>query len=155
MLTTLEACSQNGLNYKQDGSLFRVLCPFHHDASTPNLTIYSDDSWYCFACRANGKDGYAFVARLRGVSRRQVVEEIDGPISPTDELMTMLEDASGVVQVSDFKNETNLYASRACRDKLYAGAAVEPLFAVLKELDALEEVSYSKMQDIVRKVQQA
>ena len=42
----------------------KVSCPFHDD-SNPSLQLYTDGSWYCFACNIGGTI-YDFAGRLWG-----------------------------------------------------------------------------------------
>ena len=43
-------------------------CPFHDDKKTPNLHIYPDGRYYCFACKESG-DVIDFFQNIKGITQ--------------------------------------------------------------------------------------
>jgi len=57
-------------------------CPFHNDKNTPNLAVYFDGGFNCFACDAKGGDVLAFHQKRHGLSFPQVLTELAGKYAP-------------------------------------------------------------------------
>lgn len=55
------------LPLKSEGRHWIARCPFHEDGGRPNLVLYPDGGFKCFACGARG-DVFDLVAKLDGVS---------------------------------------------------------------------------------------
>lgn len=77
---------------KREGRHWIARCPFHQDGGRPNLVLYPNGSFKCFACGAWG-DVFNLVARLDGVSlreARQLVEAAVGivPLAPVSTTRT-------------------------------------------------------------------
>lgn len=53
-----------------------IRCPFHKGDNNPSMKIY-EDSFYCFACGANG-DIFSFIMRMDGCSFREAYISLDG-----------------------------------------------------------------------------
>jgi DNA primase len=56
------------------GRRYSMPCPIHNGRN-PNFNVYSDNSYHCFKCGANGKGAIDFVMAL-GFSFVDAVEEI-------------------------------------------------------------------------------
>ncbi len=59
----------------------KMLCIFHEDRKTPNLTLYGEDNrFYCFVCGGgpenNGGDIYDFYAKAKNITRDQAIAEL-------------------------------------------------------------------------------
>ena len=112
----------SNFNCKRIGNdTYRMLCPFHKDTKTPNLTIYVETgTYYCFACNEHG-DVDKLYCKLNGIDysefRRKQKPEID----------------LNKKQVN-FKNQVNLIASRVFYEKLKKSLIGEVL-EKMKEFD--------------------
>jgi len=54
----------------------KMLCIYHQDSKTPNLTLYRDSNrFFCFACPASG-DIYEFYAKVKGITPDQAKEAL-------------------------------------------------------------------------------
>lgn len=78
----LDILSKYGIEYFKIGeNIYRSYCPFHHDTSKPNLTIYPHtNSFYCFAC---GKGGSVidFISAYNNISKEDALKLILNEIS--------------------------------------------------------------------------
>ncbi len=57
-------------------------CPFHGDEKTPNLAIYLDGGFKCFACDAKGGDVLAFHQKREGLSFPETLTELAKKYAP-------------------------------------------------------------------------
>lgn len=56
------------------GRNISLRCPFHSER-TPSFVLYSDNSYHCFGCNANGKGAIDFTMAL-GFSFQESLEEL-------------------------------------------------------------------------------
>ena len=49
-MSTREIGERHGFHFERLGDKWRGLCLFHNDQGTPNMFVYPDDSFFCFAC---------------------------------------------------------------------------------------------------------
>jgi DNA primase len=55
----------------------KMLCIYHQDTKTPNLTLYRDNNrFFCFACGATGNI-YDFYAKVKGITPEQARAELE------------------------------------------------------------------------------
>lgn len=95
-----------GFRFERVGDKLRALCHFHNDTGTPNLFVYPDDSFFCFACRRGGGKA-AFIAYAEHVDRK-AIEKIWNDATPPDELiLTNLQPRE-----ADYKPQLLLYLSK-------------------------------------------
>lgn len=68
-----------GVDYKREGRLFKITCPFHHDTH-PSLVVYPQDRGYC--CYPCGRTGswQELYKEIKGCDWKEAYEvlEIDG-----------------------------------------------------------------------------
>lgn len=68
-----------GVDYKREGGLFKICCPFHHDTH-PSLVVYPQDRGYC--CYPCGRTGswQELYKEIKGCEWREAYEvlQIDG-----------------------------------------------------------------------------
>jgi len=78
-LDIIELAEQLGFRLSPGGQgAKKMLCIFHQDTKTPNLTLYRDnDRFYCFAC---GAMGYIeeFYAKVEGITPEQAIAKLQG-----------------------------------------------------------------------------
>ena len=67
----LDIAQDYGFTFNSVGGKLRGLCLFHGDTKNPNLFIYPDDTFFCFACK-RGWSKSQFVAYAEKVPRKQV-----------------------------------------------------------------------------------
>ncbi|MCH7498569.1 MAG: DUF3631 domain-containing protein [Nitrospinae bacterium] len=60
--------SELGPPAKTNSANWTFLCPFHDDKKTPNLVVYREGNYKCFACDAKGGDVLAFHQQRHGLS---------------------------------------------------------------------------------------
>jgi hypothetical protein len=76
-----------GFRFDKVGDKWRALCLFHRDTSTPNLFVYPDDSFFCFACKRGGPKS-AFIAAAEHVNR-SLIEKMWGNTDPLEDVVAM------------------------------------------------------------------
>ena len=67
----LSIAQDYGFSFSAVGGKLRGLCLFHGDSGDPNLFIYPDDTFYCFACK-KGWSKSQFVAYAEKVPRKVI-----------------------------------------------------------------------------------
>lgn len=76
-----------GFHFDKVGDKWRALCLFHNDTGTPNLFVYPDDSFFCFACKRGGPKS-SFIAAAEHVNAA-VIEKMWGNSDPLDEVVAV------------------------------------------------------------------
>lgn len=83
-------------------------CPFHNDEKTPNLAVYFDGSYKCFACDASGGDVFAFHQKRHNLSFPQALNELADKYAP--ELIQHNSNGNGrtqeIVAEYDYRDES-------------------------------------------------
>jgi hypothetical protein len=67
----LDIAQDYGFTFNTVGGKLRGLCLFHGDKGSPNMFIYPDDTFFCFACK-RGWSKSQFVAFAEKVPRKTV-----------------------------------------------------------------------------------
>ncbi len=57
-------------------------CPFHEDHKTPNLAVYFEGGFYCFACEAKGGDVISFHREKHNLSFSDTLKELAEKYAP-------------------------------------------------------------------------
>ena len=68
-----------GVEYKREGNLFKICCPFHHDTH-PSLVVYPQDrGWACYPCSKTGSWQMLY-KEIKGCDWKEAYEvlQIDG-----------------------------------------------------------------------------
>jgi len=65
---------------KREGGHWVARCPFHPDGGRPNLVLFPDGGFRCFACGARG-DVFDLVAKLDGVSLAEAVARVTAGVA--------------------------------------------------------------------------
>lgn len=74
--TLVDILTENGIQLKRSsGERWLAHCPFHEGDRTPSFTVYPNDSYFCFACRAWG-DSVKFLMEKNGMSYPQAREYV-------------------------------------------------------------------------------
>lgn len=71
-----------GVDYKREGSLVKIICPFHNDTH-PSMVLY-DDHAYCYAC-GQGASLPWLASQIKGISYPQALEELGMEVLPVGE----------------------------------------------------------------------
>jgi len=66
---------QEYLPLKQQGKLYRALCPFHNE-KTPSFTIHPNMRWYCYGACKEGGDIINFLMKKTGKTFPQVMDDL-------------------------------------------------------------------------------
>ncbi len=75
-----EVAGRHGVELRGRGRRLTGRCPFHEDR-TPSLCVYPEtESFHCFGCGASG-DVIDFIRRAEGVSFREAVLRLGGPVA--------------------------------------------------------------------------
>lgn len=74
--------SELGPPAKTNSNNWTYLCPFHNDANTPNLVVYHDGGFKCFACDAKGGDVLAFHQKREGLSFTETLTSLAKEYAP-------------------------------------------------------------------------
>jgi DNA primase len=64
-----------GLELETHGSLYKILCPFHTEASASCIIYPDTNSFYCWGCHEGG-DLIKFISLYEGISKAQVKERL-------------------------------------------------------------------------------
>jgi len=111
-MSTLEIGSRHGFEFQRLGDKWRGLCLFHNDQGTPNLFVYPDDSFFCYACRLGGPKSM-FVAKVLRVSKK-LIDKIWADSEPIEEVMAL--NLSG--KQVNFKPHMQLFLAKFSRAML-------------------------------------
>lgn len=95
-----------GFRFEKVGDKYRALCRFHNDTGTPNLFVYPDDSFFCFACRRGGGKE-AFVAYAEHMDKK-AVEKLWSADTPIEEAVAVNLQQTPV----NYKPQALLYVSK-------------------------------------------
>ena len=75
--------SELGSPAKINSNTWTYLCPFHNDQKTPNLVVYQDGGFQCFACDAKGGDVLAFHKKRHNLSFPETLNDLAQKHAPT------------------------------------------------------------------------
>jgi DNA primase len=74
--TLLEVLEENKLSLKESsGGRWVLSCPFHEGDEDPSLTVYPNQTYYCFACGAWG-DAVKFLVEYKGLTHEEALAEV-------------------------------------------------------------------------------
>lgn len=68
------------LQIKKSGTRYVASCPLHTD-KTPSLTIFPNNTWFCFSCREGG-DTIKFIELVKGMSFIEAVNYLADNYKP-------------------------------------------------------------------------
>ena len=111
-MSTREIGERHGFHFERLGDKWRGLCLFHNDQGTPNMFVYPDDSFFCFACKAGGPKSL-FVARVLRVSKK-LIDKIWTDSDPIEEVMALQLSGKQV----NFKPHLQLFLAKFSRAML-------------------------------------
>lgn len=137
-----------GFRFERVGDKLRSLCHFHNDAGTPNLFVYPDDSFFCFACRRGGTKS-AFVAYAERVDRK-VIEQLWNEDTPPDQLIF----SNLKVREADYKPQLQLYLSKCFYDAQAKGLSItlEDMRDLDMRVSSRKFITLEEYSDVVEKL---
>lgn len=59
--------TENGITLTQSGNRWVAKCPFHEGDRSPSFTVYPNETYFCFGCKAWG-DGVKFLVEHKGMA---------------------------------------------------------------------------------------
>jgi len=65
----------NGFTPEERGGKRVIVCPFHQGDNDPSFTIYPNETYYCFGCKAWG-DAVKFLIEFKGLTRDEAFEYV-------------------------------------------------------------------------------
>jgi 5S rRNA maturation endonuclease (ribonuclease M5) len=93
--------SELGSPKQKNGNSQVFFCKFHDDKGTPNLTIFDDGGYKCFACEVAGGDVIDFHMRLHGTTLPITLEYLAKKYAPD-----LIKSKGKIVQVYPYRDET-------------------------------------------------
>jgi DNA primase len=64
------------LGIKDNGRRFSMSCPIHNGHNTTAFSVYPDNTFHCFNCKAHGSGAIDFVKQLLECSFEKAIEEL-------------------------------------------------------------------------------
>lgn len=116
--TAYDILSSYGLQYKERGDDYILLCPFHQDKN-PSFSIDKKTGIYhCWSCGEKG-NLVTFVQKFEGIEKDEAVKKVYG------------NDNLKITRVEKEDDEENLYKQEIERDKEGDGLEIEEIYQFL------------------------
>lgn len=93
--TLFDVLEENGIEVINRGKRALAHCPFHEGDRNPSFTIYPNDSYFCWGCRAWG-DAVKFLVDYKGMSYHDALKDVG--------LEYKSKKSKSIIKVRDTKN---------------------------------------------------
>lgn len=93
--TLFDVLEENNIEVTQRGKRSLAHCPFHEGDRNPSFTIYPNDSYFCWGCRAWG-DAVKFLVDYKGMSYHDALKDVG--------IEYKSKKAKSIIKVRDTKN---------------------------------------------------